>query len=59
MAMWGNQLNMFRCVSAFEGTNPTTVWAKDFIENGRRYESIVQVRRDGYAAFVDGRLISF
>ncbi|HLX62412.1 MAG TPA: sigma-70 family RNA polymerase sigma factor [Planctomycetota bacterium] len=59
MAMWGNELNMFRCVSAFDGTNPTTVWAKDFIENGRRYESIVQVRKQGYAAFIDGKLISF
>lgn len=59
MAMWGNELNMFRCVSAFEGTNPTSVWAKEFIQNGQRYESIVQVRKQGYAAFVNGRLISY
>jgi RNA polymerase sigma factor (sigma-70 family) len=58
MAMWGNELNMFRCVTAFEGTNPTTVWAKEFIQNGKRYESIVQVRKQGYAAFIDGTLIS-
>ena len=59
MAMWGNELNMFRCVSWFEGTNPTTVWAKEFIQNGKQYESIVQVRKQGYAAFIDGKLISF
>jgi len=58
MAMWGNELNMFRCVSGFEGTNPTTVWAKEFIQNGRRYECVVQVRKQRYAAFIDGKLIS-
>lgn len=57
MAMWGNASNMFRCVNQWEGHNPTTVWAKEFIENGKRFESVVQVRKNGYAAFINGKLV--
>ena len=44
---------------AIEGHNPTTVWDKETIKNGKRHESIVQLRKWGFAAFVDGKLISF
>jgi WD40 repeat protein/serine/threonine protein kinase len=59
MGGMGNKVLSFESVKdsrAYE--NPTTVRSARALENDRLYTSIVQVRRDGVKAYLDGELVA-
>jgi tRNA A-37 threonylcarbamoyl transferase component Bud32 len=55
----GNTLFAFETIrgARFEA-NPSTVRASRCLDNGRAHVTVVQVRRDGVRAYLDGRLIT-
>jgi hypothetical protein len=47
-----------RVSGAWLDLNPTGVKAKDMLADGRRYESVVRVRKGGVEAYLDGRRVT-
>ncbi len=59
MGAVGNSIFGFGTINgAWAATNPTTRHDSNCLDNGRLYTVVVQVRKDGVAAYVDGRLKS-
>ena len=59
MGGWGNTIFGFDTVGGKRANdNPTTVRSARCLENGRRYVSVVQIRKSGVKAFLNGQLIS-
>jgi hypothetical protein len=57
MGGWDNMFAGFSTVKGVTGhANPTT--SKTPLENGRKYEAIVKVRRDNISAYLDGKQIA-
>jgi len=55
----GNTIFGFEVVGGKEANNnPTTVKSPRCLENGQRYISVVQVRKTGIKAFLNGQLVS-
>lgn len=53
-----NSAFAFMSVTSAGMTNPTVVAVKPALENNRHYTTLIEVRKDGVKAYLDGKLIS-
>jgi hypothetical protein len=59
MGHWCNSCFGFEMVKGRSANNnPLTVWTPHCLENNRVYASVLQVRKSGVRAFLDGRLMN-
>ncbi|MCX7826615.1 MAG: hypothetical protein N2689_13795 [Verrucomicrobiae bacterium] len=59
MGHWGNSCFGFEMVKGRSANNnPLTVWTPHCLANNRVYASVLQVRKNGVRAFLDGRLMN-
>lgn len=59
LAGWENRLQGFETIGGADaGRNSTSVKGPSIADVGRRYSSVVQVRKTGIAAYLDGNLIA-
>jgi hypothetical protein len=59
MGLRNNQAAGFELIGWLRAdNNRTTVRSEEFLRTGVRHESVVQVRRDGFRAYLDGKLMA-
>jgi hypothetical protein len=59
IACWGDNLRGFEVINGRDANdNATTVKGSRFLEKAQRYISVVQVRKNSVAAYIDGKLIT-